>query len=194
MVFIWLVISKGIPVGTWKTKIGLPAECIMCEGEHEETVEHCFWTCKTVQRAWTQYAALRRKANLEANIDSWIDIVVGKFPINNKTTYIEDTPWEAATSYTINGNTPWDILRTNLLWYLWTQECEHNYRRTQFSLAQALANTWRTTIQLGLAAWRKILKLQQKGNPLKQLQIEESFKDMWNTGQVFCTIERGKPQ
>lgn len=89
---------------------------------------------------------------------------MGKALATSKHPYAKEIPWDAEKAFTITSNTPWDILRTNILWHIWTQRCNHNFREEQFSLANALSSAWQTTIQIGMVAWYKILKYRHKRN------------------------------
>jgi hypothetical protein len=48
---IWLILNKGLPVGTWLHTMGLPSLCKVCDACKEESPQHCFLECDTAQSA-----------------------------------------------------------------------------------------------------------------------------------------------
>lgn len=96
-------------------------------------------------------------------------------------------PWGADKTFTINSNTPWDMLRTNLLWNIWTQKCNHNFREERFNLYSAMYKAWQTTIQIGMVAWYEVVKLRGKRNQQRQAQLEEVCSNIWTKGNIFSS-------
>jgi hypothetical protein len=52
---IWLVLNKGLSVGSWLQQIGLPSQCKVCDFNTEENPRHCLLDCPMVQRAWEAF-------------------------------------------------------------------------------------------------------------------------------------------
>lgn len=192
--FFWLIINKGLPIGAWRSRLGLPSECTLCTGNQEETLEHCFRTCVGVEKAWELYKNLRQKANLPREPENWEETLMGKALSTTPQTYKEEIPWRAKKAFMITSNTPWDMLCTNLLWFIWTQKCNHNFREEVFSLASALHSAWQTTIQIGMATWYEIEKFRDKRNQQKQAHLEDSFINIWTEGEIFSSKRNGSLQ
>lgn len=165
----------------------LPSECTVCSGDQIETIEHYFQTCIEVQKAWEIYSNLRQKSNLPQEIENWERILMGNALTTNRTYYADEIPWDAKNAFIITNNTPCDIMRTNLLWHIWTQRCNHNFRDKKFSIANALANAWHTTIQIGVPALYERVKYRNKRNQRKQAQSEETFTNIWTEGNIFSS-------
>lgn len=185
--FLWLIINKGLPNRTWRGRMGLPSKCTVCIGDHKETIEHCFQTCVEVQKAWIFFRNLRRKAELTHEPKNWEEILMGKALATNIQSYTEEIPWGADKAYTITSNTPWDMLRTNLLWHIWTQKCNHNFKEEKFNLASALFRAWQTTIQIGMAAWYEIVKYRGRRNQQRRAQLEDNCISIWTKGNIFSS-------
>lgn len=168
--------------------MGLPSECT---GDQEETLEHCFRTCKEVKKAWEFFRYLRRKANLSQEPENWEEMLMGKALTTTRQIHKEEIQWGATKAYTITSNTPWDMLRTNLLWNIWTQKCKHNFMEGNFNLASAMHNAWQTTIQIGMAAWYEIRKFRDKRKQQRQAQLEETFINIWTEGEIFSSKHDG---
>lgn len=77
------------------------------------------------------------------------------------------------------------MLRTNILWNIWTQRCRHNFSDEKFNLSSALFSAWQTTIQIGMAAWYEVKKFRNVRGQRKQSQLEESFTNTWTKGSIF---------
>ena len=151
-----------------------------------ETTEHCFQTCVEVSKAWELYRNLRHKANLSRDPKNWEEILFGKALSTLAQTHKEEIPWGAEKAFTASSDTPWDMLRTNILWNIWTQRCKHNFSEEAFSLASALFNAWQTTIQIGMAAWYEVVKYRNVRGQRKQAQLEEVITNIWTEGNIFC--------
>lgn len=174
--------------------MGLPSKCTVCTGDHEETTQHCFQTCTGVQKAWDLFKNLRQKANLTQEPENWEETLMGKALATTGQCHEVELPWGADKAYTINSNSPWDMLRTNLLWYIWVQKCNHNFREEKFNLTSALYRAWQTTIQIGMAAWYEIQKFRGRRNQQRQLQLEEACIRIWTKGNIFANESQGNIQ
>lgn len=185
--FLWLIINKGLPTGSWRGKLGMPSECQVCAERPIETTEHCFQTCEEVRRAWELFRQLRLKANLTREPGNWEETLMGKALSTTRQHYAEEAPWGAEKAFSINSNTPWDLLRTNILWNIWVQRCRHNFTNEIFSLSSALYTAWQNTIQIGMAAWFEVTKFRHVRGQQKQNQLEETFTNIWTAGEIFST-------
>ncbi len=48
---IWLMLNKGLPVGTWFQLMGIFPHCKVYDSNTEESPQHCLLECPMAQRA-----------------------------------------------------------------------------------------------------------------------------------------------
>lgn len=121
----WLILSEGLPVGVWREKIGLPSTCQFCQNQTKETLNHTFLECTSVNHAWTLFQNTRRVAGLSSGYTSWQEVSRGQITDPPGPSVEQDLQWGTAAAFTINSETPWDILRALLLWAIWCQKVAH---------------------------------------------------------------------
>jgi len=51
----WLVLSKGLPIGSWLAQMELDATCKSCNKGIKETTIHCLRDCSKTIRAWNAF-------------------------------------------------------------------------------------------------------------------------------------------
>lgn len=109
----WLILTEGLPVGAWRERIGLPSACQICPIHERETLQHAFQDCSEVRQAWTLFHNLRRIAGLNTGYTTWKEISRGC--VIDPPSVDEDLRWDTTAAYTINTETPWDILTAHVL-------------------------------------------------------------------------------
>jgi hypothetical protein len=72
---------------------------------------------------------------------------------------------------------PLDILRSFLLYYLWSERCRKHFDG-QYSLNRVLLQSWEAT-------WKAIRSSSQDRNQDKQLDIEQASRAEWLHGRIF---------
>lgn len=72
--------------------------------------------------------------------------------------------------------TPWELLRCSLIWFLWCEKVEFDFGKGEFHVGVALFRAWQATVQAGMGAWQEMNKYSgttQKS--VNQLIKEEIF-------------------
>ena len=115
----WLILTEGLPVGAWRERIGLPSHCQLCPEQTRETLQHAFQECSEIRKAWELFRCLRRSAGLAPKYLSWADISRGLMTEPAGPSLEQDLQWDTVAAFAINSETPWDILRAQLLWAIW---------------------------------------------------------------------------
>lgn len=150
----WLILTEGLPVGAWREKLGLPNNCQLYPEQARETLQHAFQDCPEVCRVWDLFRNTRLKAGLAPAFYTWKEISRGLMSKTPGPRIEEDLKWDAAAAFTLNIDTPWDLLRANTLWAIWCQRVELAFRNEQFHLGVVLVKAWRSTILCGMEAYR----------------------------------------
>jgi hypothetical protein len=84
---------------------------------------------------------------------------------------------------------PLDILRSFLLYYLWSERCRKHFDG-QYSLKRVLLQSWEAIAEVGMATWKAIRSSRQDRSQDKQLDIERAFRAEWLHGHI---LERARP-
>ncbi len=79
---------------------------------------------------------------------------------------------------------PLDILRSFLLFYLWSERCRRHFD-DQYSLKRVLLQAWEATAKVGMASWKAIRSSSQSRDQNIQSCIEKAFKAEWLHGHIF---------
>jgi hypothetical protein len=79
---------------------------------------------------------------------------------------------------------PLDILRSFLLFYLWSERCRRHFD-DQYSLRRVLFQAWEATAEVGMASWKVIRSSSQSRDQNIQSCIEKAFKVEWLHGHIF---------
>jgi hypothetical protein len=102
---------------------------------------------KAFTRVWEEWKAPDRLTI------SWPFILLGEAVIEQE----EDPP--NLHGYHIGGYSyvrqPLDILRSFLLYYLWSERCRKHFN-DQYSLKRILLLAWVATVEVGMATWKAI--------------------------------------
>jgi len=73
---------------------------------------------------------------------------------------------------------PLDILRSLLLYYLWSERCRRHFNDL-YSLNQVLFQAWVATVEVGMATWKAIRSHHTTKDPVVQSSIELAFRKEW---------------
>ncbi|KAG0596666.1 hypothetical protein M758_UG274600 [Ceratodon purpureus] len=80
-------------------------------------------------------------------------------------------------------DTPWDILRSCRLWFIWCQRCRHELNNKPFHLEAALLNAWRTTIHIDMEAASEIGKYKKSKC---RIAMSNKLIEIWAQGNTFA--------
>ena len=179
----WLILTEGLPVGAWRAKIGLSSDCQFCPTGTQETLQHAFHTCPEVTQAWDLFGNTQLAAGLQPTYLNWTDISRGLLREPPGPNAKDDLQWDTASAFSINSDTPWDILRAQLLWAIWCQKVAHAFRDDQFHLGAALWNAWRNTIYAAMEAYKELFR--HKRNEEKRQELISCFQEIWTAAGIF---------
>ncbi len=126
----------------------------MSDSGAEESPQHCLLECPMAQRAWEAYKKIWDEWKAPEDIAiSWPFILLGE-----AATEREDDP-PGLLAYHTNGFTyprqPLDILRSFLLYYLWSERCRKHFG-DQYSFKKVLLQAWVATVKVSMATWKAI--------------------------------------
>ena len=179
----WLILTEGLPVGAWREKIGLPNACELCPQQVKETLQHTLKDCPQLSRAWDLFRDTRRAARLPPSYLSWLDISRGLMRDPPGPQVNEEMRWDTASAFSLNADTPWDILRAQLLWSIWCQRVAHTFRDEKFHLGVVLWHAWRNTIYCAMEAYKELFR--HKRNEEKRHEIIDCFQQIWTAENIF---------
>jgi hypothetical protein len=179
----WLILTEGLPVGAWREKIGLNGDCQICAPHTRETLQHAFKECEEVRQAWEFFRQTRNLTNYPQAYTTWPEISRGLLTVPAGPSVESDLRWDTASAFTINTETPWDILRAQLLWALWCQRVAHAFKDEQFHLGAALWHAWRNTIYCAIEAFKELHR--HKRNEEKRQQQISCFQKIWTAFNIF---------
>lgn len=185
----WLVLTEGLPVGAWRERIGLPSSCQLCPTQAHETLQHAFQDCTEVQRAWHLFRHTRTAPGAPSSYHTWKDISRGLMTDPPGPSMDEELQWDTAAAFTINSDTPWDILRAQLLWSIWCQRVTHTFGDDHFHLGVVLWNAWRNTIYCAMEAYKELFR--HKRNEEKRQQLIACFQQIWTASNTFGRLRGG---
>ena len=179
----WLVLIEGLPVGAWRERIGLSSACLLCPEQSHETLQHAFQQCPAVVRVWNLFRNTRRAAGLPPSYLSWKDVSRGLMTKPAGISAENDLRWDTASTFIINSETPWDILRAQLLWSIWCQKVAHAFSEEEFHLGIVLWHAWRNTIYCAMEAFKELNR--QKRNEEKKQELLNCFLKIWTSANIF---------
>lgn len=94
-----------------------------------------------------------------------------------------DLRWDTASAFTINSKTPWDTLRAQLLWAIWSQRLSHAFNDERFHLGLVLWYAWRNTIYAAMEAFKELHR--HKRNEEKRQEQIACFQQIWTAANLF---------
>lgn len=95
----------------------------------------------------------------------------------------EDLRWDTASAFKITLDTPWAILRAQLLWAIWCQRVEVAFREEQFHLGIVLWQAWRNTVYCTMEAYKKLFRHHR--NEEKRQEMISCFQKIWTQAEIF---------
>lgn len=98
-----------------------------------------------------------------------------------------DLRWDTASEFSINMETPWDILRAQILWAIWSQRLSHAFNDERFHLGLVLWYAWRNTIYAAMEAFKELHR--HKRNEERRQEQIACFKQVWTTANLFGRSE-----
>ena len=179
----WLILAEGVPVGAWREKLGLPGHCLLCASQERETLQHAFLECEEIKDAWSYLRKTRVAAGLTPAYTTWREVSRGLMTDPGGPTVEAELQWDTAAAFTLNADTPWDVLRAQLLWAIWRQRVAHAFDDEQFHLGLVLWHAWRNTIYCGIEAYKELFR--HKRNEEKRREQITCFQQVWTTNNIF---------
>jgi len=179
----WLILNNGLPVGTWLQIMGIPATCKVCDQGLQESAQHCLMECIPAQQAWKAF----RNVWIEWGAPDRLHINWPFILLREAVSEADDDP-PNMHSYHTSGFTyprqPLDILRSFLLYYLWSERCRKHFDGLH-SLKRVLLQAWEDTTEVGMATWRAIRSSSCTRNQDRHDCIEQAFRAEWLHGHIF---------
>lgn len=185
----WLILTEGLRVGAWRERLGLDNSCHICPHNTKDTLQHSFLECPEVARAWPLFRRTMNITGLRPAYTTWKEISRGLLMEPEGPSMEEDLRWDAAASFTLSTETPWDILRAQLLWAIWCQRVAHSFREEQFHLGVVLWQAWRNTIYCAMEAYKELFR--HKRNEEKRQEMITCFQKIWTASEVFGRLGNG---
>lgn len=183
----WLILTKGLPVGEWRERIGMSSSCELCSSPIKETLQHALKDCTHLSWAWELFRQTRQIAHLSPAYTSWVDISRGLMCDIPGLHVDEELRWDTASAFSLNEETPWDILRAQLLWSIWCQRVAHTFRDENFHLGVVLWHAWRNTVYCALEAYKELFR--HKRNEEKRQEVIFCFQQIWTTENIFGRLQ-----
>jgi hypothetical protein len=122
----WLILNNGLPVGTWLQIMGIQATCKGCDQGLPESAQHCLMECTPARQAWNAF--LRIWSEWEAPNHSYI---TWPFLLLREVIFEEEDDPPDLHCYHTGDFTyrqqPLDILRSFLLYFLWSKRCRKHF-------------------------------------------------------------------
>jgi hypothetical protein len=185
----WLILAEGLPVGAWRERIGQPSNCQLYITGDRETLQHAFNDCTEIKQVWEYFRNTRRAAGLQTSYNSWNDISIGLMMDIPGPSIEEELRWDAAAAFIVTMETPWDILRAQLLWAIWCQRVEFAFREVHFHLGVVLWHAWRNTIYCAMEAYRELFR--HARNEEKRQEAIACFRTVWTASNIFGRLQQG---
>jgi hypothetical protein len=183
----WLILNDGLPVGAWREKVGLSSDCQLCNPTERETLQHAFVDCKEIQQAWDFFRQTRGLAGHPQAYLNWIEISRGLMHEPEGPRVEADLQWDTASAFSINVETPWDILRAQLLWSIWRQRVAHAFKDENFHLGLVLWHAWKNTIYCAMEAFKELHR--HKRNEEKRQEQIVCFQKIWTASNIFGRMQ-----
>ena len=101
----------------------------------------------------------------------------------------EDLRWDTTSAFSLTPDTPWDLLRAQLLWAIWCQRIEIAFRENNFHLGAILTNAWRNTIYAAMEAYKELFR--HPRNEEKRQELIQCFQKIWTEAEIFARLRNG---
>ncbi len=146
----WLTFNNGLPVGTWLQMMGIHAPCKGCEQGLPESAQHCLMDYLPAQLAWKAFFLVWEEWEVPNHL-----AITWPFMLLSETVFEEDDDPPDLHCYHTGGfsyrRQPLDILRSFLLFYLWSERCRRHFDN-QYSLKRVLFQAWEATAEVDMAS------------------------------------------
>lgn len=185
----WLVLTEGLPSGLGGNASAYLATIIYVHIQPTKHFNMLSWIAYKSGKhlAWELFRNTRRAAELPPIYHSWKHITRGLTTQPPGPTMDEDLWWDTSATFSINTNTPWDILRANLLWSIWCQCVAHAFKDDIFYLGVVLWHAWRNTIYYAMEAYKELFR--HKRNEEKRQEMISCFQKMWTSANIFGKLQ-----
>jgi hypothetical protein len=139
--------------------------------------------CTPAQKAWSAFLSVWSEWEAPNRLSiTWPFVLLGESMFEK-----EDDPPDLHC-YHPGGfsyrRQPLDILKSFLLYYLWSERCRRHFDG-QYSLKKVLLQSWEATTEVGMATWKAIRSSNQDRTQDNQNSIELAFKTEWLHGRIF---------
>jgi hypothetical protein len=129
------------------------------------------------QNAWKAFKRIWNEWKIHRDFTtSWPFVLLGE-----ATMELEDNPL-GLLAYHTGGFTyprqPLDILRTFILFHLWTERCRKHFGDHYF-LQKVLLQAWVAKVEVDMATWKAIRSHHPAKDPDIQTSIELTFRKEW---------------
>lgn len=185
----WLILTEGLPMGAWRERLGLPNNCQLCPEQSRKTLQHAFQECPEIRQAWECFRKTREVAGLLPSYNTWTEISRGLMADPPGPSMEESLRWDTAAAFKLTLDTPWDILRAQLLWAIWRLRVEVAFREEHFHLGVILWEAWRNTIYCAMEAYKELFR--HARNEEKRQELITCFQTIWTHGEIFGRIRGG---
>ncbi|CAM6003229.1 unnamed protein product [Sphagnum balticum] len=143
----------------------------------KESPQHCLLECPMAQRTWKAYERLWDEWNVPRDLTpSWPFVLLGEAAMEH-----EDNPPGLLAYHTSDftyTRQPLDILRSFILYHLWSERCRKHFN-DHYSLQKVLLQAWVATVEVSMATWKAIRSHRPAKDPDTQLSIELAFRKEW---------------
>jgi len=162
--------------------MGIAPACKIYNSNAEESPQHCLLECPMARRAWEAYKKIWDEWQMPHDIEiNWPFALLGEATIER-----DDDPPGLLTYYTGDFTylrQPLDILRSFILYHLWSERCRRHFG-DQYSLKKVL-NAWVATVEVGMASWKAIRSHRPTKDLDIQANIEINFRKEWLHMNIF---------
>jgi hypothetical protein len=139
--------------------------------------------CTPAQKAWSAFLSVWGEWEAPNRLSiTWPFVLLGE------TVFEEEDDPPDLHHYHPGGfsyrRQPLDILRSFLLYYLWSERCRRHFDGL-YSLKRVLLQAWEATMKVGMATWKAIRSSSQNRIQDNQNSIEQAFKVEWLHGHIF---------
>ncbi len=122
---IWLILNKGLPVGSWLQQIGLPSQCKVCDSNLKESTQQLL-NCPMARSAWEAFKRVWTEWQAPHELEiTWPFALLGEVAMEQ-----EDDP-PGTLAYHSGGFTyprqALDILRSFIVFCLWIERCRKHF-------------------------------------------------------------------
>jgi hypothetical protein len=124
--FIWLTLNRRLPMGTWLQTMGLQATCKGCDQGLSESAQHCLMDCTLAQKAWNAF----RRTWDEWKAPNCLSITWPFILLREVVFEEEDDPPDLQRYHTSGFSyrrQSFDVLKSFLLYYLWSERCRKHF-------------------------------------------------------------------